>query len=142
MTKREIVLQEIKKGGATMESLQEAADCKYESVMSIFSTLRLMGQCPFKNEDGTYSIISSEEWEEYKASRASSAKKKAKTPEEELEAAQKALDRAQKSCDLAKARTEKDPEDNVLDLRFQKAQLELRLAEIRLEEAEAAIEAE
>ncbi len=142
MTKREIIIQEIEKGGATMDSLKEAADCKYESVMSIFSMLRLMGKCPVKQEDGTYKFVTLEEWEELKAERAANAKTKSskpKTPEEILKAAEKALARAEKAYSLAKERFEKSPDDHVLDLKCQKAELELALAKINFNEAQDAV---
>lgn len=151
--KRDIVIETIMAGGATMESLMAAADCKYESVMSIFSTLRLMGKCPVKDvpvtfidEDGseyevlTYRLVSPEEWETIKANRTSNSTAKRepkKTPAEQLEMLNKRIETLTKNDLAAAERFVQRPESEVLNLRAQKAKIELQIAVIERDELQA-----
>lgn len=149
LSKRDIVVQEIEKGGATMDSLCKAADCKYASIMSIFSTLRLMGKCavkdvPGKDKDGnaimTYRFVDVNEWEKIKAKRSAEASTRtssARTPEQVLAAAEKKLERCKKAAALAKERNEKAPKDEMLQLKKQKTDIELKLAQMELAEAKS-----
>ena len=144
-SKRDIVKETIENGDATMDTLIEAADCKYESVMSIFSMLRLMGHCPVKDvphsedaETMTYRLVDHETWERLKEERAANSKSTARkvTPEERLDKAEKRLERTEKAMNSAKERAEKY-EDEVYQLRAQKAEIEFKLAEYELAEAQA-----
>ena len=149
-SKREIILETIEAGGATMETLVAAAQCKYESVMSCFSMLRLMGKCPIKdvpvtkidpetNEEKqvlTYRIISADEWAAMKADQASNAKKRstpARTPEERLAIAQKRVEKLTAVLTKANERANADQENSLLQLRAQVANLELQIAQIELD---------
>ena len=142
-SKREIVLEALQAGGATMESLMAAADCKYASIMSIFSTLRLMGHYPVKDVENpetkelTYRLVDAEEWEAIKAERAEKAKAKrepALTPEQQIERAKKTVARTEKAMKAAIERANKNEDSELLQLRAEKAQLEFRIAEIVLAE--------
>jgi len=146
-SKREIIAECIEAGGATMESLMAAAGCKYASVMSNFSMLRLMGKNPVKdvpvestNEDGetvtelTYRLVSNEEWAAIKADKAANAKTKkapARTPEQMLEILTKRVDKATKAEAVAIDRAAVS-DSEILGLRSQKAEIELQIASLEL----------
>jgi hypothetical protein len=148
MSKRDIVLAEIEKGGATIDSLCEAADCKYASVMSIFSMLRLMGKCPVKdvpvkdkdgNETLTYRIVSPKEWDAIKAEKAAKAKTKAapaRTPEQVYEAAEKKVARCTTAVENAEKRAAGKKATQIDKLKLQKAKIELQIANLEIAEAE------
>lgn len=144
-SKREIIAENIEAGGATMESLMAAADCKYESVMSNFSMLRLMGKCPVKDveTDGvlTYRFVTSEEWEKIKASKIVSNKRPTvtKSPAQRLIAAEKRTDKCEKVVIGAVKRATANTSDILLDLRAQKAEVEFQIAKFELEEAKKAV---
>lgn len=143
MGKRETVLETINAGGATKETLMAAiAPTDAKGLASIFTTLRLMGSCPVAQEDGTFKVVSAEEWAEIKASRSAGAKPAgpAKTPAERLEAAKKRVERCGKQNEAAQARFDEKPGSEELDLRSQLAAVQLRLAEIEIEKAETAVE--
>ncbi len=153
MSKRDIVAKEIEKGGATMESLCAAADCKYASIMSILSTLRLMGKCavkdvPVKTKDGkeemTYRFVTADEWDKMKAEQAANAKTRktsAKTPEEQLAMAEKKVAQANTAAENAAARAEKNPKDPIVVLKAQITKLQKQLADLELKEVKANIQA-
>lgn len=136
--KRLIILEAIQEGGATRESLMEAAKCSSASLGTNFTYLRLMGHYPVKNDDDTFSLATEEEWEAIKAERAAKAKTRktapAKTPEEVLAMAERRIERCQKALDTAETKAEQF-EDEVTDLRLTVAQANMRLAEIALEAA-------
>lgn len=152
-SKRDIIAEAIEAGGATMESLMEAANCKYASVMSNFSMLRLMGKCPVKDvevvaedEDGnevtemTYRLVSTEEWEAIKVEKAENAKTKkapTRTPEEMLEILTKRVEKAYKADASAQTRLDANADSQILQLRAQKASIELQIANLELEELQA-----
>jgi len=150
-TKRDIVIDTIKKGGATMDSLMKEADCKYPSVMSIFSTLRLMGMhpvkdVPVKDKDGnevlTYRLVDQAEADKIKAEKASKAKANqgpAKSPAERLALAEKRVERCTNLLKTAAARAKKEPDNVEFDLRGQKADIELKLAQLELKKCKALV---
>lgn len=154
-TKRDIVIETIEAGGATMESLIEAADCKYASIMSIFSMLRLMGQCPVKDvpvtvtdDEGndtevmTYRLVSVEEWEAIKAEKSANAKTKRqpkRSPEEQLEALNARIEKLSTAKDAAQLKADDFPSSEVLQLKAEKAAIELRIVEIEKAELESKI---
>jgi len=152
LTKRDIIKNAIEAGGATIKSLREVADCKVASVMSVMSTLRLMGFFPVKDvpveiegaeavegvtpTELTYRLISKEENDVLVAERAAKAKKPAtaKTPEQRAAASQKRVIVCTKASIAAKERLEKDAESVILGLRNDKASVELRIAEYEMAE--------
>ena len=151
--KREVIIETLKAGGATMAILTTAADCKYESVMSMFSTLRLMGVFPVKDVPGTeenaegveveiltYRIADAEEWAKIKADRAENAKTKttavAKTPAEALEIAKKKHVRCVKANEAAAARLEKNESNEIIAWKAQIAALTLLVAVSELADAQ------
>ena len=143
-SKRDIVKETIEEGNATMESLTKAADCKYESVMSIFSMLRLMGHCPVKDvphfedpETMTYRFVDADEWERMKAERSANSQSSGRklTPEERLEKAQTRVEKSEKAYKKAKERAE-NGNSEILDLRAEKAKIEHKIAQHELSEAQ------
>jgi hypothetical protein len=154
-SKREIILDTLKEGGATMESLAAAADCKYASVMSIFSTLRLMGFYPVKdvpveNPENpeetilTYRIVDKDEWQAILDERAENSKSKSKatpkTPAEALEAATKKQERCAKANKLAVDRANKDEDSQILEWKAEISTLQLKIADSELAEAQMAFD--
>lgn len=77
LPKRLIILNAIKKGGATKESLMEVASVTAKSLASQFSYLRLMGHYPFKTETGVYELMSATDWLARKAEAKAKAKVRA-----------------------------------------------------------------
>lgn len=152
-SKRDIIAEAIEAGGATMESLIAAADCKYESIMSNFSMLRLMGKCPVKDVevDGvlTYRFVSTEEWEQMKAEKATSAtsassrtRTSSKSPAQRLVAAEVRVARCEKAAENAQARANANEEDTLLGLRSDKAEIEMQIAQYELGTAQALVDAD
>ena len=147
--KQDIVLELIKEGGAKKADLLAAgwpeADEKSASasLASVFTGLRMAARfatdvelCPVTDEDGVYSLIKHDEWEAMQAEKKPA--KAPKTPEEQLEAATKRVARAEKAVGTAEKRNDKDPSTKN-GLLFKRAELELELAKIDLEEAEDAV---
>lgn len=146
-SKRQIIIDAINAGGATIESLAAEANCKYASVMSNFSMLRLMGMHPVKDvpseEDAetlTYRFVDSEEAAQIKEAqkaKSTTSKAPAKTPAERLDAAEKRFERCEKAEKAAGERADKGNSE-LLNLRADKAVIELKIAQIELAEAQAA----
>ena len=152
-SKREIIAETIEAGGATMESLMKAAGCKYASVMSCFTMLRLTGRCPVKDvetiviKDGkevtetTYRLVDSKEWEEIKAARTARAAKTArsplKTPEQQLEIFKAQFERLVKTFRIAKIRAEAKKDSEILKLKVEKARIMLEIVKLEIAELES-----
>jgi len=147
-SKREIILEKLQEGGATVESLAVDADCKYESVMSIFSTLRLMGHFPVKDvpsdddpEVMTFRLVGADEWANIKSKRAEAAKankRPARTPIQVLEAARKKVDRCNKVCETAVKRANENEESQLLEWKAEVASLNVKIAGHELASAQIA----
>lgn len=137
MAKRDEIYQAIIEGGATKESLMELVETTDKGLASQFTYLRMMGKCPMKQEDGTFKIVSAEEWEAHKASSAGrSPSGKIRTPAERAEMAQKKADRTATAYDNAKKRSDNDPDNLLLDLKTQWCDLGMQIANIELANAE------
>lgn len=138
MAMRDEIFEAIMKGGATKESLLAMTGTTEKGLASQFTYLRMMGKCPMKQEDGTFKIVSPEEWD---AHRASSAGKTGKvlTPAEKVEKARKREQRATSALDNANKRFENDPDNRLYELQKIKAEAELEIASIELGAAEAAL---
>lgn len=159
-SKRQIIIDTINEGGATLDSLAKAAECKYASVMSNFSMLRLMGMFPVKDvaivetvnevdEDGvetgetkevetlTYRFVDAEEKAKLDAEAAerSTTKREPKDPKKRYDAAVKRVDRCTKASETATKKADKDEDNRELGLRAEKAAIELELAKIELDKA-------
>lgn len=139
MNKRLIVKQAIEEGGATRESLMEAAGVNSKGLASLFTYLRWSGICPMKQDDGTYKLVSEEEWEEFKSNRTSAGPTTNLTPAERLEKAEKRQGRAASALDKATKRKEANPDDKLYELQSDKAELELQIAELLVGRAEVEV---
>lgn len=139
LTKREIIKQVIEAGGATAESIMAAADLSNKALSSQFSILRLTGVFPVKDEDGVFSLVDKETWDQIQAEKKVNAKttKSNKTPEEIYEQALERLRRAKRSVDY----TDKiagDGEFVLFNLKHDRALLDEKIAAILLAEAKLA----
>lgn len=139
MAMRDVIRKAIMEGGATKESLLELTGTTEKGLASQFTYLRMMGTCPKKKEDGTWEIVTLEEWEAYRS--AGGATGKILTPAERVEKAQKRSTRAASAFDNADKRHKADEGDRLNELKFIKAEAEFEIAEIELGKAEAALAA-
>lgn len=131
----------INEGGATIASLMENLEVDQKGLASQFYYMRLRGLYPVKDaETGVFSIINKSEWEEQQAMKSANKKPAVvKTPEERLEDAKKRVAKAEKAVVTTEARNDKTPSTRN-ELLFKRAEVELGLAQLDLEEAEAAID--
>jgi len=137
MAMRDEIKVAIEAGGATKESLLELTGTTEKGLASQFTYMRMMGNCPMKQEDGTFKIVTTEEWEAHKAS-SGSASAKSLTPEQRVDRCEKRSKRAASAYDNAKKRLEANPDDKLTELKFIKAEAEFEIAEIELGKAEEA----
>jgi len=136
MAMRDEIREAIKAGGDTKESLLALTGTTEKGLASQFTYLRMMGTCPKKKEDGTWEIVSTEEWESHRSSGSGPAA--SLTPEQRADRAEKRSKRAAGAFDNAKARFDANKDDRLTELKFVKAQAELEIAEIELGRAETA----
>jgi hypothetical protein len=143
MAKRDDIKELIERGGATAESLCEAVEVDKKGLASQLTYLRMMGVYPVKDENGVYKLVSEAEWNEIKSARAASGggNKPVLTPAERLEKAQKREDRCSSALTNAKKRLEDAESDEygLLALNVQKCEIELKIASIKLSQAEALV---
>ena len=139
--KRDIIKEAIEKGGATRESLMQVAGVNKAGLASQLSYLNLIAKgagtgFPLEDENKVFYLGTKEEYEAKNANRGTGGKAATpKTPEQILEAARKREDRASSKLTNAKKKAEDNPtEEN--KLRYQIAELELRLASILLGKVE------
>lgn len=141
MAKRDDIKELIERGGATAESLCKAVEVDKKGLASQLTYLRMMGVYPVKDENGVYKLVSEDEWNEIKSARAASGggNKPILTPAERLEKAQKREDRCSSALTNAKKRLEDAEVDEygLLALNVQKCEIELKIASIKLSQAEA-----
>jgi hypothetical protein len=135
MAMRDEIHKAILEGGATKESLLALTGTTEKGLASQFTYLRMTGRCPKKQEDGTFKIISPEEWEAHRASSGGAAQANL-SPAKKVENAEKRSKRAASAYDNAKKRNEADPENKLNELKLVKAGAELEIAEIELGIAE------
>ena len=133
---RDAIHEAIMKGGATKESLLELTGTTEKGLASQFTYLRMMGKCPMKQDDGTWKIVSADDWEAHRASGGGTTGK-ILTPAERLEKAEKRSKRAASAYDNAKNRYEEDTDNRLNELKYIKAEAELEIAEIELGKASA-----
>lgn len=139
--KRDIIKEAIEKGGATRDSLMQVAGVNKAGLASQLSYLNLIAKgagtgFPLQDKDGIFYLGTKEEYEAKNANRGTGGKAATpKTPEQILEAARKREDRASAKLTTTKKRAEENPtEEN--KLRYNIAELELRLASILLGKVE------
>ena len=136
MAMRDQIKEAIIAGGATKESLLALTGTTEKGLASQFTYLRMMGTCPKKKEDGTWEIVTTEEWESHRGSGGGSSA--TLTPAERVDKAEKRSKRAASAFDNAKTRHEADVENRLNKLKFVKAEAELEISEIELGKAEEA----
>lgn len=136
--KRDIIAGLINAGGATKESLMEGAEVNSAGLSSQFTYLRLTGKFPIKGDDGVFKFITAEEWEAIKADAASRKVNGGpkKSPEERKIALEKRVAKLQEAFDKAQEKL-KEEKSKVNKLKLQKADAEVQLALISLEEVTA-----
>jgi hypothetical protein len=149
-SKEQRVFEMVKEGTHTRQEIIDEVGCTAGSFASYLAAFRnaakLTGAavCPVEivdDESGNkvFTVKTWEEAEEIKAAqRASRPAAKAKTPEERLILARKRVDRTTTATVNARARFDKDPENRVLELRANRADIDAELAIIELTAAEAA----
>jgi hypothetical protein len=154
MSKETIVVDLVKAGESTREEIREAADCTSGSLASYLTGMRNAAKytgvaiCPVEVEDPedadrkVFVVKTFDEVEEIKAersvSRPSAASKK--TPAERLEAAEKRLTRCESAAEKASDRAANADGNVELDLRADKAEIEVKLAAIELDRAKALVD--
>lgn len=138
MAMRDQIYEAIEAGGATKESLLELTGTTDKGLASQMTYLRMMGKCPMKQDDNTFKIVTTEEWEAHKgASKGTSGK--ILSPAERVEKAEKRSKRAATAYDNAQKRYEADKDNRLNELKFIKAEAEFEIAEIELGKAEEAV---
>ncbi len=135
MAMRDQIYDAIMKGGATRESLLKLTGTTEKGLASQFTYLRMLGKCPMKQDDGTFKIVSAEEWAAHKTTRTPT---KILSPKDRVMKAEKRVQRATTAFDNAKKKAESTPDDKLSELKYQKADAELQIAEIELGIAEEA----
>ena len=137
MAMRDDIKIAILAGGATKESLLALTGTTEKGLASQFTYMRMMGNCPMKQPDGTFKIVSAEDWNAHKAESGSGPSINL-TPAERVERAEKRSTRAASAYDNAKKRHEADTTNKLNELKFVKADAELQIAELELGAAEEA----
>ena len=145
MSKQDQVVEMVKAGQYTREEIMAEVGCTPGALSSYLSGMRNAAKftgaeiCPTIDENGVFSVTTFEAFEEAKAEAAANRKPKAptKTPEDRWIAASKRVSRCEKAAASARGRAENSPDDHELDLRAQKADIELELAQIEMMRAEA-----
>lgn len=133
---REKAIALINDGNATKQALMGALGINDKSLASVFAQLRLMGNYPIKNEDGTFRLGTEAD---YLAAKPEPKEKKEvvkKTKAELVAAAQKRETKAASAATNAKTKFEADG-SRKNELRMIIADAELELASILLGEAES-----
>jgi len=134
--KRLTIKRMIEEGGCTRESIREDLGITTTSLATNFTYLRLTGFYPIADDDGVLSFTDEDGWEEYKAERAENAKKRksvsTKTPQERYDALVKRIARWKAALKFADDRLSNDPDNELLDLRQQKVDLEVKIAELEM----------
>lgn len=149
MNKQEHVVNLVKAGIHSRTEIKELVGCTSAALASYFSGMRNAANftgaeiCPLEIEkeiDGekkkVFTVTTFDEAERIKAERAANrTSAAAKTPAERKAAADKRVTKCEGTLDKARERHEGDPENEEIKLRFQKAEIELKLAEIELKRA-------
>ena len=135
MAMRDDIKKAIEAGGATKESLLTLTGTTEKGLASQFTYMRMMGNCPQKQEDGTFKLVTAAEWDAHKASSGSGPATNL-TPAERVARAEKRSERALSAYDNAKKRYEAKGDDRLTELKFVKAEAELEIAELELGAAE------
>ena len=130
--KRLAIKRMIEDGECTKDILKKELNISAASLATNFTYLRLMGHYPITNDDGFLDFTDAEGWEvlqEEKAERAATRKTVSKkTPQEQYDAIVKRVARAFAAANSAESRATDSPDNEMLDLRSQKAEIEHTIA--------------
>lgn len=139
--KQQIILAAIREGGATRESLMEAADVNRAGLASQLAYLNARGlamaevdptkaEFPLTNDDGVFYIGGHDA---YQAKRTAAPRStRTHTVSEITELAQRREDRASSGYARAQKRAEENPEDAILQKTAEMKSLELEIASLKL----------
>lgn len=128
--KRLTIKRLIEEGSYTRDAIRKELQLTRSSLATNFNYLRLMGNYPIPNENGILSFTDENGWKEFKLKRSQNSKKKStKTPQELYDLLIKRIIRCNKSVAHIKGRVKKNPDDSLLKLKQEKAELDLEIAE-------------
>jgi hypothetical protein len=145
MSKQDIVVEMVKEGKHTRQEIKDAAECTSGALATYFSGMRNAAKftgseiCPVEIQDPgdeerkIMVVMTFEDAEERRASRVKVSAAPKKTVEERFEAVKKRIIRCNSLFDKALTRFEGNPDNEELDLRQQKADIECKLAGIEYE---------
>ena len=139
MAKRDIIYDRIMQGGATREILMEVSETDSKGLASQMTYLRMMGKCPMKQDDGTYKIVSAEEWESYRSEARGRGPAQILTPQQRYDKALAREARASKAFDRAVTAKDNNPGDELRELNYIKADAEFKISTLLVREAEQAL---
>lgn len=144
--KQTIILEVIRAGGATRESIMTAAGLNKAGLASQLAYLNSRGlamaevdktkaEFPIQNEDGTFRMGSLEEYEAKRKTFGASAKPKTKA--EVIDAAQKREDKASAAYSKAADKAKDNPTDDIFAKVVELRKVELELASMKLARVQA-----
>lgn len=155
-SKQDVVVGLVQAGTYSREELRKIAGCTSGALATYISGMRNAAKftgatiCPIETTieiDGVEKkVMTVVTFDEYESARAeatvkATTKAPAKSPEVRLADAETRINRCTKAVDSAKGRLDENGDDIELDLRHQKAVIELKLADIELDRAQALVEA-
>ena len=146
--KQTIILETIKAGGATRESLMAAAGVNKAGLASQLAYLNSRGlamaevdpakaEFPLVDENGVFFMGTNEQYEAKRASTAGGFTAKPKTREEVAEAAQKREDKASAAFSKADQKAKDNPNDAILAKIAEIRRGEMELASMKLSRVQA-----
>ena len=146
--KQTIILEAIKAGGATRESLMTAAGVNKAGLASQLAYLNSRGlamaevdpakaEFPIVDENGVFFMGTNEQYEAKRSSTASGFTAKPKTREEVAEAAQKREDKASAAFSKADQKAKDNPNDAILAKIAEIRRGEMELASMKLSRVQA-----
>lgn len=154
ISKQDQVVELVKAGVSTRVEIRESVGCTSGALASYLTGMRNAAKftgasiCPVevdKEVDGemkkVFTVMTFQESEDIKAERAANrtTSTSTKTPEERVEAAEKRMTKCETAVEKAVERAEKDADNVELELRADKAKIDVKLAEIELNRAKALI---
>lgn len=135
--KRLVIKEMINKGDCTKDILKADLKMSAASLATNFTYLRLMGFYPIADDKGILSFTDEAGWETLQTEKAEKASTKkstsTKTPQEQYDAIVSRRDRAAKAVNVAEKRATDNSDDELLDLRYQKADIESQIVMIELQ---------
>lgn len=146
--KQTIILEAIKAGGATRESLMQVADVNKAGLASQLAYLNSRGQAmaevdpnkaefPMVNEDGVYSMGTLEQYEAKRRNLTGGFTAKPKTKQEVIDAAQKREDKASAAYSKAEQKAKDNPGDAIYNKVAEIRKAEMELASMKLSRVQA-----